>query len=157
MVRIHCVGGNAKTSYGVYMSATLIDRAGWENGDSLRITAVDSDIILITHEQMSTERWIEVYNVVTRGKTVEQMNPDELVQLLAATEGDDGRRPSSVTSLAPLGEAGHRILITNAVRRLELQPGDRVHRRSENGVVVLVSTSKLTDEVRKRIEKVLAV
>ncbi|GAB7093447.1 hypothetical protein JCM30237_05990 [Halolamina litorea] len=157
MVRIHSVGGNAKSSYGVYMSAALINRAKWVNGDSLRITAVDPDIILITHEQMSTERWIELYNAATRGRPVEQMNPAELVQLLAATEGDDGRRPSSVTSLAPLGEAGHRILITDAAKRLELEPGDRVHRRSENGVVVIVPTSKLTDEVKKRIEKVLAV
>jgi hypothetical protein len=58
MVKLHTVGGEADTSYGVYVNKGLIERVGWENGDSLRVTAVDQDIILVTPEQMPTEQWI---------------------------------------------------------------------------------------------------
>jgi hypothetical protein len=155
MVKLHKVGGNAKTSYGVYVNEGIINRAGWENGDSLRITVVDDDLILVTDEQMPTEQWVELYDAATARKTVDEMTPVELVRLLDVGDGDDGRRPSSVTSLAPLGDSGHRILITNAARRLQLVPGTGVARRANLGVVVLVPSTTETDEVNQRAGDVL--
>ena len=133
MVQLHKVGGNAETSYGVYVNAGLIDTAGWENGDSLRITVVDHDLILVTPEQMPTEQWIELYDAATAGKTVDEMSPVEVVRLLDVTDGKDGRRPSSATSLAPLGDSGHRILVTNAAKRLQLLSGTGIRRRANLG------------------------
>lgn len=152
MVQLHEVGGNAKTSYGVYVSKGLIDLAGWEDGDSLRITVVDHDLILVTRESMPTEQWVELYDAATAGKTVDELTPVELVRLLDVGDGEDGRRPSTVTSLAPLGESGHRILLTNAAKRLQLQPGAGIRRRADEGVVVLISTSTATDEVTRDIK-----
>jgi hypothetical protein len=155
MVQLHEVGGNAKTSYGVYVNKSLIDLAGWGNGDSLRITVVDNDLILVTPENMPTEQWIELYDEATAGKTVDELTAAKLVRLLNVTEGEDGRRPSSVTSLAPLGESGHRILLTNAAKRLQLGPGTGIRRRANEGVVMLIPSSTATDEVNERAENVL--
>jgi len=155
MVQLHEVGGNAKTSYGVYVSEGLIDLAGWENGDSLRITVVDNDLILVTRENMPTEQWIELYDTATAGKTVDVLSPVELVRLLDVGEGEDGRRPSTVTSLAPLGDSGHRILLTNAAKRLQLRPGVGIRRKANEGVVVLIPAAKATDEVDERADDVL--
>jgi len=155
MVKVHEVGGNAKTSYGVYVNKALIDLAGWENGDSLRITVVDRDLILVTRESIPTEQWIELYDAATAGKTVDELTPVELVRLLDVGDGEDGRRPSTMTSLAPLGESGHRILLTNAAKRLQLRPGAGIRRRADEGVVVLIPTSTATDEVDERANNVL--
>ena len=155
MVKVHEVGGNAKTSYGVYVNKALIDLAGWENGDSLRITVVDRDLILVTRESIPTEQWIELYDAATAGKTVDELTPVELVRLLDVGDGEDGRRPSTMTSLAPLGESGHRILLTNAAKRLQLRPGAGIRRRADEGVVVLIPTSTATDEFDARANNVL--
>jgi hypothetical protein len=155
MVKVHEVGGNAKTSYGVYVNKALIDLAGWENGDSLRITVVDRDLILVTRESIPTEQWIELYDAATAGKTVDELTPVELVRLLDVGDGEDGRRPSTMTSLAPLGESGHRILLTNAAKRLQLRPGAGIRRRADEGVIVLIPTSTATDEVDERANNVL--
>jgi hypothetical protein len=155
MVQLHEVGGNAKTSFGVYVNEALIDLAGWRNGDSLRITVVDYDLILVTSENMPTEQWIELYDEATAGKTVDELTPVELVGLLNVAEGEDGRRPSSVTSLAPLGDSGHRILLTNAARRLQLRPGTGIRRRANEGVVVLIPSSTATNGVNDRAQDVL--
>ena len=104
---------------------------------------------------MPTEQWVELYDAATARKTVDEMSPVELVRLLDVGDGDDGRRPSSVTSLAPLGDSGHRILITNAARRLQLVPGTGVARRANLGVVVLVPSTTETDEVNQRARDVL--
>jgi len=155
MVQLHEVGGNAKTSYGVYVSEGLIDLAGWENGDSLRITVVDRDLILVTRESMPTEQWIELYNAATAGRPVNELTPVELVRLLDVGEGEDGRRPSTVSSLAPLGDSGHRILLTNAAKRLQLRPGTGIRRRANEGVVVLIPAPTATEEVEERAKDVL--
>jgi len=155
MVQLHEVGGNAKTSYGVYVSEGLIDLAGWENGDSLRITVVDRDLILVTRESMPTEQWIELYDAATAGRPVNELTPVELVRLLDVGEGEDGRRPSTVSSLAPLGDSGHRILLTNAAKRLQLRPGTGIRRRANEGVVVLIPAPTATEEVEERAKDVL--
>ena len=155
MVQLHEVGGNAKTSYGVYVSEGLIDLAGWENGDSLRITVVNRDLILVTRESMPTEQWIELYDAATAGKTVDELTPAELVRLLDVGDGEDGRRPSTVSSLAPLGDSGHRILLTSAANRLQLHPGTRIRRRVDEGVAVLIPAPTATDEVHERADNVL--
>jgi hypothetical protein len=155
MVQLHEVGGNAKTSYGVYVSEGLIDLAGWENGDSLRITVVDRDLILVTRESMPTEQWIELYDAATAGRPVNELTPVELVRLLDVGEGKDGRRPSTVSSLAPLGDSGHRILLTNAAKRLQLRPGTGIRRRANDGVVVLIPAPTATEEVEERAKDVL--
>lgn len=155
MVQLHEVGGNAKTSYGVYVGEGLIGLAGWENGDSLRITVVDRDLILVTRESMPTEQWIELYDAATAGKPVDELTPVELVRLLDVGEGEDGRRPSTVSSLAPLGDSGHRILLTNAAKRLQLRPGTGIRRRANDGVVVLIPAPTATDEVEERAKDVL--
>ncbi|WP_255150363.1 hypothetical protein [Halorarius halobius] len=155
MVQLHEVGGNAKTSYGVYVSEGLIDLAGWENGDSLRITVVDRDLILVTRESMPTEQWIELYDAATAGRPVNELTPVELVRLLDVGEGEDGRRPSTVSSLAPLGDSGHRILLTNAAKRLQLRPGTGIQRRANDGVVVLIPAPTATEEVEERAKDVL--
>jgi hypothetical protein len=155
MVQLHEVGGNAKTSYGVYVGEGLIGLAGWENGDSLRITVVDRDLILVTRESMPTEQWIELYDAATAGKPVDELTPVELVRLLDVGEGEDGRRPSTVSSLAPLGDSGHRILLTNAAKRLQLRPGTSIRRRANDGVVVLIPAPTATDEVEERAKDVL--
>jgi len=155
MVQLHTVGGNARTSFGVYLNNGQIERAGWENGDSLRITVVDRDLILVTRESMPTEQWVELYDAATAGKTVDELTPVELVRLLDVGDGEDGRRPSTVTSLAPLGESGHRILLTNAAKRLQLRAGAGIRRRADEGVVVLIPTSTATDEVDERANNVL--
>jgi len=155
MVTLHEVGGNAKTSYGVYVNESLINLAGWEDGDSLRITVVDSELIIVTPEDMPTEQWVELYDAATAGKTVDELTPVELVRLLNVADGEDGRRPSNITSLAPLGESGHRILLTNAAKRLELRPGTGIRRRANEGVVALIPTPTATDEVNERAQAVL--
>jgi len=155
MVQLHEVGGNAKTSYGVYVSEGLIGLAGWENGDSLRITVVDRDLILVTRESVPTEQWIELYNAATAGRPVNELTPVELVRLLDVGEGEDGRRPSTVSSLAPLGDSGHRILLTNAAKRLQLRPGTGIRRRANEGVVVLIPAPTATEEVEERAKDVL--
>ncbi|WP_257300797.1 hypothetical protein [Haloarchaeobius sp. FL176] len=155
MVQLHKVSGNAKTSYGVYVNKALIDLAGWEDGDSLRITVIDHDLILVTRESMPTEQWIELYDAGTTGKTMDELTPVELVRLLDVGEGEDGRRPSTVSSLAPLGGSGHRILLTNAAKRLQLHAGTGIRRRANEGVVVLIPTPTATDEVNKRAKDVL--
>ena len=155
MVTLHEVGGNAKTSYGVYVNESLINLAGWEDGDSLRITVVDSELIIVTPEDMPTEQWVELYDAATAGKTVDELTPVELVRLLNVADGEDGRRPSSITSLAPLGESGHRILLTNAAKRLGLRPGTGIRRRANEGVVVLIPAPTDTDEVNERAQAVL--
>lgn len=155
MVRLHKVGGNAKTSFGIYVSESLIDLTGWENGDSLRITVVDNDLVLVTRESMPTEQWIALYDAATAGKTVDELTPVELVRLLDVGDGEDGRRPSTVTSLAPLGDSGHRILLTNAAKRLELRQGTSIRRRANKGVVVLIPTPTATDEINERADDVL--
>jgi len=155
MVQLHEVGGNAKTSYGVYVSEGLIDLAGWENGDSLRITVVDRDLILVTRESMPTDQWIELYDAATAGRPVNELTPVELVRLLDVGEGEDGRRPSTVSSLAPLGDSGHRILLTNAAKRLQLRPGTGIRRRANDGVVVLIPAPTATEEVEERTKDVL--
>lgn len=157
MVTLHEVGGNAKTSYGVYVNESLIDLTGWENGDSLRITVVDRDLILVTRESMPTEQWIELYDAATAGKVVDELTPVELVKLLEVGDGEDGRRPSAVSSLAPLGDSGHRILLTAAAKRLRLRPGTGIRRRANDGVVVLIPTPMATDEVIERVTAVLDV
>lgn len=126
MVKLHTIGGKAKTSYGVYVGKGLIERVGWDNGHSLRVTAVEQDLILVTPEQMPTEQWIELYDEATPLKRVDEMSPTELVTLLEVSEGDDGRRASNLTSLAQLGASGHRIVITNAVNRLKLDLGETI-------------------------------
>jgi hypothetical protein len=155
MVKLHTVGGEADTSYGVYVNKGMIERVGWENGESLRVTAVDQDMILVTPEQMPTEQWIELYDTATALKGVDEMSPVELVTLLEVSEGKDGRRPSSVTSLAPLGASGHRIVITNAVNRLQLLPGSGINRRGTMDVVVLVPADRDTEDVKQRVRRVL--
>lgn len=155
MVQLHKVGGKAKTSYEVYLNQGLINRAGWQNGDSLRITVIDHDIVLVTREDMPTEQWIELYDTATAGKTVEELTPVELVRLLDVAEGEDGRRPSSVTSLAPLGESGHRILLTNAAKRLQLCPGTGIRRQANEGLVVLIPSPTATEEVNERAQDTL--
>lgn len=155
MVTLHEVGGNAKTSYGVYVNKSLIGLTGWENGDSLRITVVDRDLILVTHESMPTEQWIELYDAATAGKSVDELTPVELVRLLDVGDGEDGRRPSTVSSLAPLGDSGHRILLTNAANRLQLRQGTGIRRRVDVGVVVLIPALTATDEVDERADAVL--
>jgi len=155
MVTLHEVGGNAKTSYGVYVNESLINLAGWEDGDSLRITVVDSEHIIVTPEHMPTEQWVELYDAATAGKTVDELTPVELVRLLNVADGEDGRRPSSITSLAPLGESGHRILLTNAAKRLGLRPGTGIRRRANEGAVVLILAPTDTDEVNERAQAVL--
>jgi hypothetical protein len=155
MVQLHRVGGNAENSYGIYVNESLIQLTGWENGDSLRITAVDDDLIIVTSERMPTEQWVELYDAATARKTVDELSPVELVRLLDTTDGKDGRRPSNVTSLAPLGDSGHRILVTNAAKRLQLLPGTGIRRRANLGVVVLIPTSSATDEVNERAQAVL--
>jgi len=155
MVTLHEVGGNAKTSYGVYVNESLINLAGWEDGDSLRITVVDSELIIVTPEDMPTEQWVELYDAATAGKTVDELTPVELVRLLNVADGEDGRRPSSITSLAPLGESGHRILLTNAAKRLGLRPGTGIRRRANEGAVVLILAPTDTDEVNERAQAVL--
>jgi hypothetical protein len=155
MVRLHEVGGNAKTSYGAYMSASLIDLAGWENGDSLRVAVVDNDLILVTRENMPTEQWVELYDAATAGRPVDELTPVELVRLLDVGDGEDGRRPSTVSSLAPLGDSGHRILLTAAAKRLRLHLGTGIRRRANEGVVVLIPTPTATDEVNERTTAVL--
>jgi hypothetical protein len=155
MVQLHKVGGNAETSYGIYINETQIELAGWEDGDSLRITTIDDDLILVTREDMPTEQWIDLYDTATARKTVDEMSPVELVRLLDVTDGKDGRRPSTVTSLAPLGDSGHRILVTNAANRLQLLPGTGVRRRANLGVIVLIPIPTATEEVNKRAQAVL--
>ena len=137
------------------MSEGLIDLAGWENGDSLRITVVDRDLILVTRESMPTEQWIELYDASTAGKAVDELTPAELVRLLDVGDGEDGRRPSTVSSLAPLGDSGHRILLTSAANRLQLHPGTRIRRRVDEGVAVLIPAPTATDEVHERADNVL--
>jgi hypothetical protein len=157
MVKLHTIGGKAKTSYGVYVSKGLIERVGWDNSHSLRVTAVEQDLILITPEQMPTEQWIELYDVATPLKRVDEMSPTELITLLEVSEGEDGRRPSNLTSLAQLGASGHRIVITNAVNRLELDPGEAINREVGMDVVVLVPEKKGTESVKQRVRDVLDV
>lgn len=157
MVHLHTVGGNARTSYGVYLNKGQIERAGWSNGDSLRITVVDDDFVLVTPEHMPTQQWVELYDSATAKKTVDEMTPVELIMLVDASEGDDGRRASSVTSLAPLGESGHRILVTNAVNRLQLSAGTDILRRVNLDVVILVPADRETESVKERIRTVLDV
>lgn len=137
------------------MSEGLIDLAGWENGDSLRITVVDRDLILVTRESMPTDQWIELYDAATAGRPVNELTPVELVRLLDVGEGEDGRRPSTVSSLAPLGDSGHRILLTNAAKRLQLRPGTGIRRRANDGVVVLIPAPTATEEVEERTKDVL--
>ena len=137
------------------MSEGLIDLAGWENGDSLRITVVDRDLILVTRESMPTDQWIELYDAATAGRPVNELTPVELVRLLDVGEGEDGRRPSTVSSLAPLGDSGHRILLTNAAKRLQLRPGTGIRRRANEGVVVLIPAPTATEEVEERTKDVL--
>mgnify|MGYP006270171005 CR=1 FL=1 len=155
MVQLHAVGGNANTSFGVYLNKSLIEQAGLANGDSLRITAVDDEFILVTPERMPLQQWIELYNSATSRQAVDEMTPAELVTLLEVGEGDDGRRPSSVTSLAPLGDSGHRILVTNAVARLQLPVGADIQRRAGPDIVVLVPIERQTDSVKQRVRDVL--
>jgi hypothetical protein len=157
MVKLHTIGGKANTSFGIYVGKGLIERTGWENGDSLRITAVDDDLILVTPEQMPTEQWTALYNVATALKTIDEMSPAELVTLLDVSEGEDGRRPSSVTSLAPLGASGHRIVVTNAVHRLNLSTGSNILRRVGMDVVVLIPEDRETESVKQRVRDVLDV
>ena len=59
----------------------------------------------------------------------------EFVTLLEVSEGDDGRRASNLTSLAQLGASGHRIVITNALNRLKLDPGETINREIGMDVV----------------------
>ena len=155
MVKLHKVGGNAETSYGIYVNRSLIDLTSWENGDSLRITVVDNDLILVTAERMPTKQWIELYNAATGGKHVEELAPDDLIKLLDTADGEDGRRPSNVTSLSSLGDSGHRILITNAAKRLQLRPGTNVRRRANLDVIVLIPEPTATETVEKRAQDVL--
>jgi len=157
MVQLHKVSGNAETSYGVYLNAGLIDTAGWENKDSLHIAVVDDDLILVTPERMPTEQWIDLYDAATAGKTIDEMSPVKLVRLREVTNGEDGRRPSSTTSLAPLGDSGHRILVTNAAKRLQLTSGTDIRRRANLGVIVLIPAPTATDEVNERARAVLDV
>lgn len=137
------------------MSASLIDLAGWENGDSLRVAVVDNDLILVTRENMPTEQWVELYDAATAGRPVDELTPVELVRLLDVGDGEDGRRPSTVSSLAPLGDSGHRILLTAAAKRLRLHLGTGIRRRANEGVVVLIPTPTATDEVNERTTAVL--
>jgi antitoxin component of MazEF toxin-antitoxin module len=155
MVQLHAVGGNANTSFGVYLNKSLIEQTGLANGDSLRVTAVDDEFILVTPERMPIQQWIELYNSATSRQTADEMTPAELVTLLEVAEGEDGRRPSSVTSLAPLGDSGHRILITNAVARLQLPVGADIQRRVGPDIVVLVPVERQTESVKQRIRDVL--
>ena len=66
-----------------------------------------------------------------------------------------GRRPSNVTSLSPLGDSGHRILITNAAKRLQLRPGTNVCRRANLDVIVLIPEPAATETTEKRAQDVL--
>ena len=155
MVQLHEVGGNAKTSYGVYVSEGLIDLAGWENGDSLRITVVDRDLILVTRESMPTDQWIELYDAATTNETIDEMNPADLIKLRDFSDGSDGRRPSSVTSMSQLSDSGHRVLITNAVNRLQLSSNTSIRRRANLGVLVLIPPSIETEDVNERVRDIL--
>ena len=85
------------------------------------------------------------------------MSPADLVRLLDTTEGKDGRRPSTVTSLSPLGDSGYRILVTNAAKRLRLPLGTDVHRRASSGVMLLVATPTVSKELAERVKNVLKV
>jgi antitoxin component of MazEF toxin-antitoxin module len=155
MVQLHAVGGNANTSFGVYLNKRMIEKAGLENGDSLRITIVDDEYILVTPERMPIQQWMELYNSATSRRTIEEMTPAEVVTLLEVTEGEDGRRPSSVTSLSPLGDSGFRVLITNAVARLQLPVGADIRRWVGPDIVVLVPVERQTDNVKQRVRDVL--
>lgn len=155
MVKIHKVGGNAKTSYGVYVNSSLVDNTGWENGDSLRITVVDGELILVTHEQMPVDQWIELYDAVTTNETIDEMDPADLIKLRDFSDGSDGRRPSSVTSLSQLSDSGHRVLITNAVNRLQLSSDTSIRRRTNLGVLVLIPASIETEDVNERVRDIL--
>jgi antitoxin component of MazEF toxin-antitoxin module len=155
MVKLHTVGGNASTSYGVYLSKRLIESAGWENGDSVRITTVDNDLILVTPEQMPTEQWMELYDAATARASVSEMAPADIINLLDISEGKDGRRPSSVTSIAPLGDSGHRILVTNAVNRLQLSTGTAIRRKANLDVIVLIPANRDSDDVKQRVRTIL--
>ena len=57
------------------------------------------------------------------------MAPAELITALEVAQGEGGRRQSSITSLALIGDLGHCILITNAVARLQLPFGDDIQRQ----------------------------
>ena len=155
MVQLHTVGGNAKTSYGIYVNSSLVDDTGWENGDCLRITVVDRELILVTHEQMPVDQWIELYDAATANETIDEMDPADLVKLRDFSDGSDGRRPSSVTSLSQLSDSGHRVLVTNAVNRLQLSSNTSIHRRTNLGVLVLSPASIETEDVNKRVRGVL--
>lgn len=157
MVQLHSVGGNAETSYGIYVSKALIEATGWKTSDSLRITAIDDNLILVTLEEMPIQDWIELYDTATAQKTVDEMSPADLVRLLNTTEGKDGRRPSTVTSLSPLGDSGYRILVTNAAKRLRLPLGTDVHRRASSGVMLLIATPTVSKELAERVKNVLKV
>ena len=155
MVKIHKVGGNAKTSYGVYVNSSLVDNTGWENGDSLRITVVDGELILVTHEQMPVDQWIELYDAATTNETIDEMDPADLIKLRDFSDGSDGRRPSSVTSMSQLSDSGHRVLITNAVNRLQLSSNTSIRRRANLGVLVLIPPSIETEDVNERVRDIL--
>ena len=155
MVKIHKVGGNAKTSYGVYVNSSLVDDTGWENGDTLRITVVDGELILVTHEQMPVDQWIELYDAATTNETIDEMNPADLIKLRDFSDGSDGRRPSSVTSMSQLSDSGHRVLITNAVNRLQLSSNTSIRRRANLGVLVLIPASIETEDVNERVRDIL--
>ena len=155
MVKIHKVGGNAKTSYGVYVNSSLVDDTGWENGDSLRITVVDGELILVTHEQMPVNQWIELYDAATTNEKIDEMDPADLIKLRDFSDGSDGRRPSSVTSMSQLSDSGHRVLITNAVNRLQLSSNTSIRRRANLGVLVLIPPSIETEDGDERVRDVL--
>lgn len=155
MVQLHIVGGNAKTSYGIYMNSSLVDDTGWETGDSLRITVVDGELVLVTHEQMPVNQWIELYDAATTNEKINEMDPADLIKLRDFSEGSDGRRPSSVTSLSRLSDSGHRVLVTNAVHRLKLTSNSTIRRQANLGVLVLVPASIETEDVNERVRDIL--
>jgi len=155
MVQLHIVGGNAKTSYGIYINSSLLDDTGWETSDSLRITVVDGELILVTHEQMPVNQWIELYDAATTNETINEMDPADLIKLRDFSDGSDGRRPSSVTSLSRLSDSGHRVLVTNAVHRLRLTANTAIRRQANLGVLVLIPASIETEDVNERVRDIL--
>ena len=116
---------------------------------------MDPDLILVTSEHLPTEQWVGLYNTDTVGKTIDELAPAELVQLLDIVDEEDGRRPSSVTSLAPFGGSGHRILVTNTVNRLDLSVGMNVSRRAESGIAVPSVTKTETEYTKDRVDAIL--